>query len=173
MMKAFAVMLLSILILFVSGCVTEPDLDKGKFADLGRAAQDLKAAIDSNAICQAPDTLQERFSTGIAALKDRTVSTEERALLAAYAHLAETSRDGRLLCRYRTHLTKFPFVPKGRIYVTQELDPIVEKYDLPTEKHLYEPTETHWRSISDTSITAIWEHAREEIRNIETMVKYN
>ncbi len=159
--------------LFASGCASEPGLDKGKFAELNRAAQDLKTAIRSGKGCEVPDTLLQRLASGTEALKDKTASKAERDLLSAYSHLSAVCKDGLLLCGSRTHLSGFPFVPKGRIYVTQELDPLVEKYDLPTERHLYKPTGKYWKSVSGDSITAIWESAEAEIKNIENMVNYN
>jgi hypothetical protein len=159
--------------LFSWGCTTEPGLDKGKFAALYGAAQDLKTVIGSGTCGGATDAVVQRLASGTAALKDRTASKAERDLLSAYTHLLATCRDGLLLCQFRTHLSNFQFVPKGRIYVTQELDPIVEKYGLPTERHLYEPTGKYWRSISGDSITVIWERAGAEIKNIENMTNYN
>jgi hypothetical protein len=170
---SIAIILLSAVMLFASGCVAEPGLDKGKFSELNRAAQDLKTAIRSGRGCEVPDTMLQRLASETAALKDGTASKTERDLLSAYSHLLAIAEDGLLLCQSRTHLTNFEFVPKGRIYVTQELDLIVEKYDLPTERHLYRPTGTYWRSISGNSITVVWESAEDEIRNIENMVKYN
>ncbi len=164
---------LSALLLFASSCVTEPGLDKAKFAELSRAAQDLKAAIRSGRRCEFPDTLLERLASGRAALKDKTASKAERDLLTAYSDLLAIYKDGLLVCRSRTHLTDFQFVPKGRIYVTQDLDPIVEKYDLPTERHQYAPTGKYWKSISGDSIAVIWESAEAEIKNIENMENYN
>ena len=159
--------------LFTCGCTTEPSLDKGKFAELYGAAQDLKTAISPGKCGEVPDTVLQRLVTGTAAIKDKTASKAERDLLAAYSHLLATYQDGLLLCRSRTHLTDFPFVPKGRVYVTQELDPIVEKYDLATERHLYTPTGKYWRSISADSIAVIWKSAEAEIKNIENMTKHN
>lgn len=165
--------LVSAILLCASGCVTEPGLDKGKFSELNRAAQDLKTAIRSGARCDLPDTLRQRLDSGTAALKDKTASKAERDLLSAYTRLLAVYQDGLLLCRSRTQLSDFQFVPKGRIYVTQELDPLVEKYDLATERHLYGPTGKYWRSIPVDSIAVIWESAEAEIHTIETMVKYN
>ncbi len=162
-----------VLLLLAPGCVVEPGLDKAKFAELNRAAQDLKTAIRSGRHCDIPDTVLLRLVAGTAALKDKTASKAERDLLSAYLNLLATCQDGMLLCRSRTHLAEFQFVPKGRIYVTQELDPLVEKYDLPTERHLYKPTGKYWRSVSEDSITMIWESAQAEIKNIENMVNYS
>jgi hypothetical protein len=164
---------LSGMMLFASGCASEPGLDKGKFAELNRTAQDLKAALRSGKPCDMPDTLLQRLSSGTAALQDKTASKEERDLLSAYSGLLTIYKDGLLLCQSRTHLSGFQFVPKGRIYVTQELDPLVEKYGLSTERHIYTPTGQPWRSIAGDSMNVIWESAEARIKNIENMVNYN
>jgi hypothetical protein len=166
-------MFTTMLLLFAAGCAAEPGLDKGKFAELSRAGQDLRAALGSGQICEIPDAVLQRLASGTAALKDKTASKAEADLLAAYANLVAISRDGLLLCRSRSHLSGFEFVPKGRIYVTQELDPLVEKYGLPTESHVYKPTGAHWKSISADSITVIRERAEVQIKKIEVLLKYS
>ncbi len=110
---------------------------------------------------------------GSGCISNKTATKEESDLIMAYSRLLTTYRDGLLLCQYRTHLSQFQFVPRGRIYVVQELDPLVEKYGLPTESHLYRPTGAYWRSIAGDSIKVIWESAEFQIKNIENMVKYN
>jgi hypothetical protein len=57
--------------------------------------------------------------------------------------------------------------------VTQELDPLVEKYDLPVESHVYKPTGKDWKSIPGDSIRVVWERAEFEIKNIENRLNYN
>ncbi len=170
---SIVLLLLSSIMLFGSGCVSEPGMNKGKFSELNRTAQDLKTSIASGKPCDEPGTLLQRLVSGIEALKNKTASQEERNLIDAYSRLLTTYQDGLLLCRYRTHLSQFQFVPKGRIYVVQELDPLVEKYGLPTESHVYKPTGVYWRSIDENSIKVIWESAGFQIKNIENMVNYN
>jgi hypothetical protein len=164
---------LSAIMLFGPGCVSEPGIDKGKFSELNRVAQDLKTAIASGRPCDVPETLLQRLAAGTAALRNKTTSQDESFVLEAYAHLLTTYKDGLLLCQYQTQMSQFPFVPKGRIYVFQELDPLVQKYDLPTESHVYKPTGVHWRSIAGDSGKVIWESATFQIKNIENMVNYN
>lgn len=163
----------SIIMLFITGCVSEPGLNKGKFFELNRTAKNLKSAITSGNPCDVPVTLQQRLASEIAALQDKAASKGERDLIAAYSNLLITYKDGLLLCQSRTVLSNFQFVPKGRIYVSQELDPLVEKYGLSTERHLYKPTGQYWRSIDGDSIKAIWESAQIQIKDIENMVNYN
>jgi hypothetical protein len=164
---------LLVIMLFGSGCVSEPGIDKGKFSELNRTALELKASVKSDTPCNVPDTLLQRLASETAALKDKAASKAESDLLEAYAHLLTTYKDGLLLCRYRNQLYHFQFVPKGRIYVSQELDPLVDKYGLSTESHLYKPTGVHWRSIAGDSIMVIWERAEIQTKNIENMVNYN
>jgi hypothetical protein len=169
--KTFAMQMIALLV-FAWGCTAEPGLNKAKFADLDRAKQDLKAAIDSGRGCETPDALLQRFVSGTAALKNKTASEDERGLLELYKELVITYQDGLLLCRTRTMFADYAFVPKGCIYVTQELDPIVEKYHLPTERHLYQPTGKHWKSIPGDSPRVVWEQAAFEIKNIEGWESY-
>ncbi len=161
------------MILLLASCALEPSLDRAKFAGLNKAAQELKAAIKSGKSCESAGSLSMELSSGTAALQKRTSSKADRDLLSAFAHLSAITKDGVLLCQSRSLLSGFPFLPKGRIYVSQELDPIVEKYDISTQTHVYGPTGKHWRSISDDSISIVWGSAEAEIQHIENMVKYS
>jgi len=165
--------LTAMLLLFVTGCATEPGLDKGKFDELIRAAQELRAAIGSGKACDVPDSVLQRLVSGTAALRGKIASKAERDLLAAFANLATSAQDGLLLCRSRSQLAVLNIVPKGRINVTQELDPIVDKYDLPIESHVYAPTGARLKTISVDAIKVIWEKAAVQIRNIEVTLKYS
>jgi hypothetical protein len=167
------IILLSAIMLFGSGCVSEPGIDKGKFSKLNRTARDLTTSITSGKPCDVPETLLQRLASGTAALKDKSASKGESDLIAAYSNLLTIYQDGLLLCKHRNHFSQFQFVPKGRIYVSQELDPLVQKYDLSTESHLYRPTGLYWRSIAGDSIKVIWERAEFQTKNIENMVNYN
>lgn len=167
------IILLSVIMLIVMGCVSEPNIDKGKFSELNQTVQDLKAAITSGRPCDVPDKLLKRLASGVAVLKDKTTSKTEIDLIADYSNLLNTYEDDLLLCQSRTHLSEFQFVPKGRIYVFQELDPLIEKYGLPTERHVYKPTGQFWKSISEDSIKVILESAEVQTKNIENIMNYN
>jgi len=164
---------LSTALLFISACVTEPEFDRSKFAELNRTTQDLKAALSSDTPCNLPDSLLQRLSSGITAVKDKAKSKKEQDLVTAYSYLLTTCKDGLLLCKSRDQFTNLDMFPKGRIYVSQELDPLVERYDLATEKHLYKKTGQYMRSVDGNSIGVIWDSARTQIKNIENMMNYN
>ena len=167
------IIILSVIMLFGSACVSEPGIDKEKFSELDRTARELKDSIKPDKPCDVPDTLLQRLASGTTALKDKATSKAESDVMAAYAHLLTTYKDGLLLCQRRNQLYQFQFVPQGRIYVSQELDPLVDKYGLSTERHLYGPTGVYWRSIPGDSIKVIWESAEIQTRNIENMVNHN
>jgi hypothetical protein len=171
--KDIVIIFCSAILLFCLGCAQERVMDKGKFAELNRAAHDLKTFIASDKPCELPDSLLQRLVSGTEALKNKTPAKDESDLLQAYSDLLTIYKDGLLLCKYRNHLSHFQFVPKGRIYVPQELDPIVLKYGLQTERHLYRPTGEYWRSIAGDSIKVIWAGAEFQIKNIENMTNYN
>ncbi len=170
--KGIGVLLALAITLFFFGCVPEPGIDKGKLSEFNRTAQELKSAIASGKPCDVQDSVLQGLVSGTAALKDKATTKEERDLIAAYSNLAAIYRDGLLLCRSQSNLSEFPFVPKGRIYVFQELDPIVEKYGLPTERHVFKQTGQSWRSISTDSIKVVWESAQAQIKNIDIMMNY-
>ena len=171
--NGITIILLSAIMLFCSGCVSEPGIDKGKFSELNRIARDLKTSITSDKPCDVSDTLLQRLASGTAALKDKAASKGESDVIEAYSHLLTTYRDGLLLCQYRTQMKQFRFVPRGRVYVFQDLDPLVDKYGLSTESHLYRPTGAYWKSIAANSINVIWESAEIQTKNIENMVNCN
>ena len=171
--EGMVIILLSAIVLSGVGCVSEPGIDKGKFSELNRTARDLATSLASDKPCEVPETVLQRLASGTAALKDKAASKGESDVIKAYSNLLTTYQDGLLLCNHRNHFSQFKFVPKGRIYVSQELDPLVLKYDLSTESHLYRPTGLYWRSIAGDSIRVIWERAEMQTKNIENMVNYN
>lgn len=165
-------LLAALLLLVPSACVTEPGSNRETFAELDGAGRDLQAALAAGDRCGVPDELVQHLAAAAEALQSKVASRNEKDLLAAYTRLAVIAQDGQLLCRRRTHLTGFPFVPKGRIYVSQELDAIVVRYHLPEERHRYAPTGEYWKSVPVGSIDLVWEKAIALLKEIEVMMKY-
>lgn len=161
------------LALLLASCASEPGFDKEKFADLDSARMDLKAAYSAGDHCNIPGSVLLRLASGSTALEGRTASKPERDLLAAYKTLGSIASDAMLLCRSRGQLAGFRFMPTGRIYVTQELDPLVERYDLAIERHPYKPTGAYVKTIAGDSILVIWDRADSVMQTIEVMQKYN
>ncbi|MDA8101199.1 MAG: hypothetical protein M0042_16390 [Nitrospiraceae bacterium] len=165
-------LLFSALLLLLPGCESMPGIEKSSLVELNRTARELQTAATSADPCEVPDALLGKLISGIDAIRNKAVSQEEKNLVKAYANLLATYHDGIVVCTASRKLAQ-PFLPKGRIYVFQELDPIVLKYGLSTDSHVYEPTGVKWRSIPADSIKVIWERAENQLKNIENMVKYS
>ncbi len=172
-MKRIGVILRGTAVLVVlAGCITQPGIDKDKFAELLGTARDVRTAISTADPCDVPEALAQRLADGIAAAKGKQPTPAEENVIAAYGNLLATYQDGLLFCRLRPQIAHFEFFPTGRVYVSQELDPLVEKYDLPVERHLYKRTGHYLKSIDGKAINVIWESARTQIKNIENMIYY-
>jgi len=165
--------LLAAMMLLCAACASEPGIEKGKFSESLRIARDLQTSLTRGDSCDVPVELLQKLASETETLKNRTASAAEKNVLRDLLSLVSTYHDGVLLCKSRNRLSQFPFVPRGRIYVFQELDPLVQKYGLPTESHVYGPTGATWRSISSESIREIWERAGAQLRNIENAVNYS
>jgi hypothetical protein len=151
---------LLLMIVFISGaCSSEPEVDKTKFLKLDQIAQELQTSHASEASYQHFGELLKALSAEIAALKARSLSRKELEQLNAYSVLYGIYQDGYVLWKYKLEFAPFGIVPKGRIYVSQDVEPIAFKYNLSTESHLYGPTQQYWKSISEDSIQIIWNNA--------------
>lgn len=170
-LKNFLALLLAIF--FLNGaCSFEPGIDKGKFAKLKVAAQAVKTSIATSESYQQVTGRVQQLVTEIAALKDKVPTQKEKELLEAYSDLLANYRDGLVLWKYKLDFAFFDSVLKGRIYVGQDVEPIIIKYRFPTESHLYEPTEQYWKSIPGDSIRIIWSYADSQLKTIENITNY-
>jgi len=161
----FPVLLLLIFVLQWA-CSPGQKIDGRKFTGLNIAALAAKNAIDEGKPHTKISERVQQLSDEIAAAKDKISTKEERALLKAYSDLLGFYRDGLQLWRYQLN---FPFLSaelKGRIYVGQDVEPIVRKYRLATTEHIYRPTGQHWKSIDEDSIRIIWRNADDQLKII-------
>lgn len=164
--------LLLIAAILSASCLSEPSLDKAKFSGLDRTARNLRAAPGGD-WCSLPDSVVQQLSADVAALRGKSLSQPDRALLSAYGNLAVMAADLRLLCRSRSQLAAFGIIPRGRIYVNQEIDPVVERYGLATERHRYPATGAYLKSISADAIKMINDRMQDELKKIDVLLKYN
>ncbi len=164
--------LLVMVALFSAACSEAPGIHKEKFAKLAQAAHEVKASLAAGASCRQVDESLQRLSSEIGAVKNTLTSEREKNLLAAYSDLSTIYQDGLLLWKYKIRFARFAFVPKGRIYVGQDVEPIVMKYHFTTESHLYHSTQQYWKSIAEDSIRIIWDNADSQFKVIENITNY-
>jgi hypothetical protein len=158
--------------LFILACSSGPSIDKGRFARLSLAAHEVKKFVAAGeSYSQVTDRVRQ-LSVEIEALQESATAGDEKRLLQAYEVLLSIYRDGLVLWKYKLDFAFFDSQLKGRIYVGQDVDPIVEKYRLPTESHLYKPTGQYWKSISGDSIQLMWRHADSQLKVIDNIANY-
>lgn len=167
--KGILLLLLAVLLL-AGACSSEQEINRGKFKKLSEAAQAVKTSIAAGASYQQFSELLQNLSAEITALRDKATSKKEKEVLKEYSTLLGIYQDGHMLWKYKLEFAPFDFVPKGRIYVSQDLEPIVFKYSFPVESHLYKPTRQYWKSISEDSIRIIWNNADTQLKIIEGTV---
>jgi hypothetical protein len=154
------ILVLLLMIVFIAGaCSSEPEMDKTKFRKLDQLAQELQTSHAAGASYQHFGELLQALSAELAVVKAKLLSKKDTEQLDAYSVLYGIYQDGYTLWKYKLEFAPFGIVPKGRIYVSQDVEPIAFKYNFPTESHLYEPTQQYWKSISEDSIQIIWNNA--------------
>ena len=172
MKKKENVLLLLLMLVFITGaCSSEPVLDRAKFKKLEQAAQELKLSIAAGTSYQHFGELLQNLTAEIAAVKDKALSKKELELLNAYSVLSGVYQDGYILWKYKLEFAPFGIVPEGRIYMSQDVEPIAFKYNFPAESHLYKPTGQYWKSISEDSMQIIWKNADFQQKLIEGIAK--
>lgn len=167
--ESFFVVLL-IIFLLSGACSSEPAINKNKFAKLSIAAQAVKTSIAAGESHSQVADREKQLSIEIMALKDKVATEEEKKLLQAYSDLSAIYRDGLEIWQCKLDFAFLDSQLKGRIYVCQYVEPIVERYRLSTESHLYKPTGQHWKSIGEDSIQIIWENADSQLKLIDNLI---
>ncbi len=148
-----------------------PEIDKKRFDNVDHATRVVERSIAAGEGYQQIGESVRELSSEIASLRDVVRSKKEKELLKVYSELLTMYQDGLLLWKYKIEFTRHDFVPKGRIYVGQDIEPIVVKYQLPTESHIFVSTRQSWKSISEDSIQIIWFNAHAQLETINSLLK--
>jgi len=156
--------------LLMAACSSGPGIDKDKFRKVYVAAHEVKDSLAMGESYKQVADHVKQLAVQIDVLKPAT--QEEKELLDVYSDLLAIYKDGLVLWKYKLDFAFFDSVLKGRIYVGQDVEPIVVKYRFSTESHLYSPTGQYWKSIPGNSIRIIWNNADSQLKVIEGMTTY-
>jgi hypothetical protein len=167
--KGFFAILAAILFL-MGACSTGPGINKSKFRKAYVAAHEVRTSIAMGESYRQVAGKLKQLSAEIEKLKSST--EEEKELLDAYSDLLAIYEDGLVLWKYKLDFAFFDSMLKGRIYVGQDVEPIVLKYRFSTETHLYKPTGQYWKSIPGDSIRTIWSNADSQLKVVDGMTTY-
>jgi hypothetical protein len=146
-------------------------IDRERFRNADRAVSDVQRAVVDPGGYQQAEELAQRLSDEVMALQGSVKSKKERELAGEYLVLLGMYRDGLTLWRYHAEFSGHDFVPKGLIYVGQDVEPIVTKYRFQTESHVFGPTQQPWKSIPGDSIQVIWYNAGQQLKRIGALLK--
>jgi len=155
-------------VLLCASCSSK--IDKDKFRDANHTVIAIQRSLAADVTFQDFSELLQRFSDRITVLQDTVKSKRERELVQEYVELLEMYQDGFLLWKYQREFSGHSFVPEGRIYVGQDVEPLVVKYRFETESHIFEPTGQHWKSISADSIKVVWQSADQQRKRIDMLL---
>ena len=170
-MKSYAVVsFLLALSVVCAACSSPPELDKRKFNGVTGAAQAVRKTLVSGAGYKAFGSVLQEMSSEIATLKGRVLTDEEKELVKDYSDLYSIYQDGHILWKYKIEFIRYGFVPKELIYVGQDIEPIIDKYRIPVELHVYAPTQQSWKSIPEASLQMIWTNADSQMQIINNRV---
>ena len=169
MMRSKFIIGVLFIVLFLAGCSQE--VDKKKFKSIDRAARSVKQSLAAGVNYERFGDLLQELSAQTTALNGKVKRGKEQQLLKEYSELLTIYRDGLTLWKYRTEATHYDFIPRGLIYVGQDVEPIVEKYRIPTESHMYGPTHQSWKSIPGDSIQSIWINANSQLEKIDALLE--
>jgi|GEM_PF-1149234 len=174
LMKQYAIgsFLLALSVMCAACSSSAPGLDQTKFNGAAGAAQAVRSTLESGAGYQAFDRALQKLSAEITALKIRPLSDQEKELVKDYSDLYSTYHDGHILWKYKIEFTRYGFVPSELIYVGQDIEPIIEKYRIPVELHVYAPTQQSWKSIPEASLQMIWTNAASQLQIINNILSY-
>jgi len=159
------------LIILLASVSCTSEFDRNKFVQAEHFAQEIQRSITAGAEYRQFSQLVNQLSSELTGLKTKAKSEKEKELLKDYSDLLDMYKDGLLLLKYRMEFSSHSFVPKGLIYVGQDIEPIVEKYKLETKDHIFQPTSQAWKSIPEGSVNAVWFNAGVQFRRINHFSK--
>ncbi len=164
--KVTTITLIALALIFFSlGC---SNIDKNKFRELRKSARSIDKAVKD------PLLPYGQFKEKFQKMTDEMTKTralvsneEEKALLGSYEELFQTYQECNLLWEHKIESSIYGWIPRGRVYVDDQLRPLVEKYQFPAEPHLVELTGHRFESISADSLRVIWEKAHEQLKKVK------
>lgn len=145
----------------LAGC--SPKIDQKKYENLYRAAKAIEGAIAVGITYPKFGELLQNLSTEISIANDKAKSDTEKELLKSYFEVLTTFQESSTVWKYKIEGSRYDWIPKGQIFVEDELRPIIEKYSFPMELHEIKITRNSFTTISENSIKIIWEKAHDQL----------
>jgi len=152
-------------------------IDVAKFDPLLRAASKVKASTGVGlTFIQFGQYLQE-YATEVMIIKGKVENAKEKEILDYFSNALEIYNDSKTIWnaknndRLSTALAA-DGVSTPNIEITDELSPIVQKYNLTVKEHA-EGTSHAWKTISETSMQKLWGAAGRLIDTATSSLQHN
>ena len=136
-------------------------IDKAKFADLRKDADAIVKDLDQKADYLTYEEHILSLSSHLLTAEQMMSTPQEKSLAARYRAFLTVCQDALLFWNYRAESSLYPWVPKGRVYVGDDLKPVVLKYAIPMQQHYLQLTDRRWESAPAESLDLIFRKVRE------------
>jgi hypothetical protein len=157
--RYIAVIALGALFSFLAGCYQS----QSKFENLYRATKAIKGAIAVGVSLNRLSELLQNASTEVLIAQDVAKSENERKLADAYRDTLLIYAESTTIWKKQIEDARYDWIPKGEVYVTSEVAPIVAKYALPTSSRKTPYVNREFQTIEgEKSLQALWIKAGEK-----------
>ncbi len=152
-----------VLFIFLGSCTSE--IDQKKFEKVYRAAKTIQSATVVGVNYQKFSELLQDFSTELSITDDIEKSDLEKMLLKQYKVGLSAYQDVNIIWGEQILNIGSLIVPTGEIFVEGNMQAIVKKYDLKTERRLTPYGSVPFNTIPESSIQEVLKVANEQIDN--------
>jgi hypothetical protein len=143
--------------LLLSGCA--PRVDHADFEQLYRSGKAISSATEVGINYSSFSDLVQKFASEVSIAKDSANNQPEKNMTDAYQEALTAYRDSLVVWKNEIDGAGYDWIPKGEIYVEDELRPIIAKYALTTQVRSIEITGHRFETIPEASIQIIWARA--------------
>ena len=140
--------------MIATGCA--PRVDHKDFEPLYRSGKTTSSATEIGVNYNAFSGLVQGLAAEVSIANDRADNKAEKEMAKAYQQALAAYRDSLVVWKNSIDGSRYDFIPKGEIYVEDELRPIIAKYSLPTQGRSIETTGHQFETIPESSIQVIW-----------------
>jgi hypothetical protein len=143
--------------LLLSGCA--PRVDHADFEQLYRSGKAISSATEVGLNYSSFSDLVQKLASEVSIAKDSANNQPEKNMTDAYQEALTAYRDSLVVWKNEIDGAGYDWIPKGEIYVEDELRPIIAKYALATQERSIEITGHRFETIPEASIQVIWARA--------------
>jgi hypothetical protein len=149
----------------------KPTVDQAKFEPAYKAMKSIQGATAVGVNYMRFGELLGNFATEVSIAADKTASDKEREILVHYATVLVIYNDSYTIWRTSLSSSRSELLPQGRLVISEEIAPIVDKYYLPLKFHTFYGI--NYRSIDlHSSLQKLWDQASTKMNRFRDAATY-